>query len=123
MQAKLKRLHSPDILDLSGYQPEVGNNFGFLLQIMAGPNEGEGEESFDVVVCTPEWLRRMHNATDIIAGRHYLIVFEYNYDRLSQYLDEYCSRCAGETWQDVARQLGRLGKWEFEDYKPALSND
>jgi hypothetical protein len=123
MRATLKRLHSPDILELSSYQPEVDDSFGFLLQVLVGPKEGEGEESFDVFVCTPEWLKRNHNRTDLIVGRHYLIIFEYNYDRLLRYLDEYCSRCSGETWQEIAEQLGRLGKWEFEDYKSAPSEE
>jgi hypothetical protein len=119
MRAKLKRLHSPDIEDLASYVSNPRDNFGFLLQIMAGPQGGEGEESFDVFVCTPEWLKQNRSQTGIIVGRHYLIVFEYNYNRLLSFLDEYCSQCSGQTWQEVAQQLGRLGKWEFEDYKPA----
>ena len=117
MQAQLRRLHSPDVIELTTFRPEESDCFGFLLQVLAGPRGAEGEESFDVLVCTPEWLKRGHKSTDFIIGRHYLIVFEYDYDRLFKYLDEYCSRCHGETWQEIAGQLGRLGKWEFEDYK------
>lgn len=120
MRAELKRLHSPDVQNLASYVPVQRDNFGFLLQVMFGPLAHEGEESFDVMVCTPEWLKKNHKA-DFIIGRHYLIVFQYDYNRLFDFLKEYCSRCAGETWQEVAQQLGRLGKWEFEDYKPAGS--
>lgn len=123
MRAQLRRLHSPDVHDLVNFQPDVRESFGFLLQVLVGPSEGEGEESFDVVVCTPDWLRERHNPTDIIVGRHYLIVLEYNHDRLWRFLENYCSQCYGESWQDIANQLGRLGRWEFEDYKPApISN-
>jgi hypothetical protein len=52
MQAELKRLHSPDVIDLNAFRPN--GPFGFLLQAMVGPQGAEGDEAFDVVVCTPE---------------------------------------------------------------------
>jgi immunity protein 8 of polymorphic toxin system len=118
MRAELKRLHSPDIEDLVSYRPARRDDFGFLLQVMAGPQGQEGEESSDVFVCTPEWFKHNRSRTDIIVGRHHLIVLEYNYQRLVAFLTHCCSESTGESWQEVAQRLGRLGKWEFEDYKP-----
>lgn len=117
MQAKLKRLHSPDVLELKGYSPDQPNNFGFLLQAMIGPAGLEGEESFDMVVCTPEWLRQNHAVDEVILGRHHLIVFRYDYEILASYIAAFAERCTGESWQSVAHQLSLLGKWEFEDYR------
>ena len=118
MIAELKRLHSPDIYDLPSYVPEVSDNFGLLLQAMIGPKGTDGEESFDVQVCTPKWLLSHHDATDVVLGRHYLIVFEYNYGRLVKLISSYCNECSGQTWQEIAARLGELGKWEFENYRP-----
>jgi hypothetical protein len=120
MRGELKRLHSPDIYDLKNYRPEEPDNFGFLLQAMIGPANQEGEESFDMVVCTPEWLKRNHTA-EIVLGRHHLIVFEYDYEGLAGYIAAYAKKCTGESWQEIAQLLCRLGKWEFEDYRePAI---
>lgn len=44
MNAELKRVHSPDILDLENYKPENPTKFSFLLQAMVGPEGNEGEE-------------------------------------------------------------------------------
>ncbi|MCU1273492.1 MAG: hypothetical protein JWO48_923 [Bryobacterales bacterium] len=118
MTAELKRLHSPDVYDLRAYLPEVSDNFGFLLQAMIGPKGIEGEESFDIQVCTPKWLIGHSGRTDIILGRHYLIMIEYDYDRLVEKIASFCNECSGETWQEIAGRLSRLGKWEFEDYQP-----
>ncbi len=123
MTAELKRLHSPDVYDLKGFVPEIGDNFGFLLQAMIGPRGMEGEESFDMQVCTPRWLSEHHDRSDILIGRHHLIVFEYDYDRLVDLIAKLCGECSGETWQEIALRLGRIGKWEFEDYRPTFQSD
>jgi hypothetical protein len=115
--AELKRLHSPDVMDLRQYVPDDRNNFGFLLQIMAAPKGEAGEESFDVVVCTPTWLIENLGEDGILIGRHHLVIDRYDYSKLQKYIASYCSKCTGATWSEAAIRLGRLGKWEFEDYK------
>jgi hypothetical protein len=113
----LKDLHSPDVEDLDSYAPENSRCFGFLLQAFFGPEDAEGEESFDVVVCTPEWLARGLHETKIIEGRHHLIVSEWDLDAIRSYLATYGRSCEGFTWREAATRLSRLGKWEFEDYR------
>jgi hypothetical protein len=117
MRAEIKRLHSPDIVNLESYTPQVEDNFCFLLQVIAGPLGQDGEESFDVLVCMPRWFEDHFSRDQIIMGRHHLIVFEYNYDRIRSFIKVYFEKCEGENWQEVATKLSRLGKWEFEDYK------
>jgi Immunity protein 8 len=119
MKARVKGLHSPDVPDLTRHVPAVRDDFAFLLQILAGPAEADGEESFDVFVCTPTWLRNNHQPTDIVMGRHKLIVFEYDYGRLWTFITSVIESCEGATWQELAERIGRLGKWEFEDYQAA----
>ncbi len=116
--AQIKRLHSPDIPDLPAYEPTDPERFGFLLQIIAGPAGEDGEESFDVTVCTPSWIQENLGPTDILIGRHHLIVRRYDYQGLMRFLGDYCQKCRGNSWADIAERLGRIGKWEFEDYRP-----
>ena len=118
MRAKLKRVHSPDILDFSTYWPEDPANFGFLLQMRVGPDDQDGEEAFDLTVCTPKWLTQNYRLEDIVVGRHKLIVFEYDFHRLLRFLEAFCQRCTGSTWEEVAAQVSQLGRWEFESYVP-----
>lgn len=116
MTPKLRGFHSPDVADFDNYEPANKTDFFFLLQIIVGPNDGPGEESFDVVVCSPNAFAREIGPETIEMGRHHLFMNNYSHDALVSFIRQYCDRCSGATWDDVAAKLGRLGKWEFEDY-------
>ncbi|MGO9932609.1 MAG: Imm8 family immunity protein [Steroidobacteraceae bacterium] len=46
----------PDAPDLEAFAPQDSRSWCILLQALFGPEHGEGEESFDVLVCTRQWL-------------------------------------------------------------------
>jgi len=84
---------------------------------MVGPVGERGEESFDVVVCTPQWLIETLGDEDLLVGRHHLIVKEYSFARIEQFIRDYVNNSSGNTWEEIGERVGRLGKWEFEDYR------
>lgn len=108
-------MHSPDVEDLKGYVPNDSNNFGLLLQLFVGPVNEKGEESFDIMICTPTWLIEHFPSSGILMGRHYLFVKEYNYDHLKSWLNHYVESCEDSSWEFCAKKLSHLAKWEFED--------
>jgi len=115
MKASLKRLHSPDI-DVETFWPEDENCFGFLLEAMIGPEGGTGEESFGMQVCKPSWLAEKYAAEEVLFGRHFVIVFDYDMRRIEDRIRKYCERCVADNWGDISTMLGRIGKSEFENY-------
>jgi len=114
---ELRRLHSPDLLDLEHSFPSDPENFCILVQAMIGPRGGEGEESFDFIVCTPKWLIKKIPANGYLLGRHYLIVLHYEYAVVFDAISKLCGRTHGSSWHDAAQRLARFGGWEFEDYQ------
>lgn len=117
MKAEIKRLHSPDIDNLSIYSPENSNNFGFLLQVLVGIKGIESEESFDMIVCTPKWLEANFNKSDVLFGEHYLIVFQFSFERIRNKINDYIDGLTEEDWGQLASKIDRIGKWEFRDYQ------
>jgi hypothetical protein len=118
MKLEIKYWHSPDIYDLWSYKPKEPNNFGFLLQVMVGPADQDVEESFDIMVCTPQWLLAEYKENDILFARHHLIVFRYDFPAIQKKIEDYCEEhCVGDTWEEIAEKLARIGRWEFEDYQ------
>jgi immunity protein 8 of polymorphic toxin system len=84
--------------------------------MMVGPADSEGEESFDVLVCTTKWLEDRYGREDLVVLRHHVLVHHFDYDGLYDGLRKRVNGCTGDTWQQIAQQVGRIGKWEFEDY-------
>jgi hypothetical protein len=119
MKAAIRYLHSPDVDDLESYQPGDPENFGLLVQVMAGPADGPGEESFDVMVCTPGWLAERVRSGGPLIGRHYLIVDTYDFATIETVLANAVESEEAPTWNELGERLGRIGKWEFEDYQPS----
>jgi hypothetical protein len=121
IRAHLLHLHSPDAFDLSTFAPEDPTNVGILVQAMIGPEGQEGAESFDFLVCTPNWLQAQISRDGARMGRHHLIVDAYDFGVVEESIRAICDRAAGPDWQSVASYLGRYGKWEFEDYDADVS--
>lgn len=119
MKAKLKHIHSPDFGadPFEKYIPTDLSNFSVFIQIIVGPADGEGEESFDLVICTPQWLHNEVKAEPIM-GRHYLIVDKFDYKKITKFIENYIQKCEGHSWSELADKIGRIGRWEFEDYQP-----
>lgn len=120
MKAIIRSYDSPDVFNLEEYHPPSQDVFGFLLELFVGPEDTEWEESFGVMVVSPKWLEANHKHDELIIGRHYLIAFEFNFDRIIGFLRDFVHNCDGSNWEEVAAKVARIGHWEFEDYQPRL---
>ncbi|MFA5541086.1 MAG: Imm8 family immunity protein [Bacteroidales bacterium] len=116
MKSEIKYLHSPDVYELSSFSSIKPDNFGFLIQVMVGIEGEGGEESFDIMLCTPKWIEENYKKERFILGLHYIIMFEYNYQLLYNKLQElFCIE--GKDWEEIATKLSYIGHWEFQDYQ------
>jgi hypothetical protein len=116
MKAELKRLHSPDADDLRSFVPPDLERFVVLVQAMIGPADDDSSESFDIVVCSVEWVRQQA-AKGPVVGLHHLIVASFDYEAIAGAVRRFCEKCEGANWQEVAAKVSRLGRWEFDDYR------
>ena len=111
----MRSLHlDPDPRDL----PADPAEFLLLARLYVGPSDGPGEESFDVEVCTPEWLARRCAAEGFVDARHTVVTTQYSFTEagLRSFLTRRVENISGDTWHQVAEKVARLGLWEFEDY-------
>lgn len=115
MRARIRRFHSPDA-EWDTYAPDDATDFGLLLQILVGPDDDEGEESFDIMVATPAWLARELESRPVLSGRHHLFVRSFDRPAIEAYLRRAVAGATGTTWTEITDRLARLGRYEFEDY-------
>jgi hypothetical protein len=94
-------------------------DFAVEVRVFAGPSDGPGEESFDLTVCTPEWLGQAAGS-EFYSGRHHLIINadSFSVAGLSDWVEARLRAATGSSWTDVAEGLSRWAHWEFEDYQP-----
>lgn len=116
MKAKLKELFSLDF-DLNTYWPENETNFSLILRAMIGPEGSNEAESFDIQVCTFDWLKEKYETERAVFGQQMLVVFEYDIDLIKQKVESFCDECISDNWQDIGNRLNLIGAWEFENYQ------
>ena len=117
MKPSIRYFHSPDIPDLDRWRPDDPQCFGYLLQVIIGPKDGLGEESFDFLVCSPKWLEFHYKEDDIVFLRHHILVFRHDFSKVREKVEKLIASIPGNTWEEIGTWLGRYGKWEFEDYQ------
>lgn len=117
MKAEIKAFYSADV-DVATYTPADTANDGVWVRMICGPHGQPGEESFDVLVCTPAWLSRKATTEGQFIGRHLLIQNRFDLSAAESYLAQLVSSMPDGNWHDLASKIARIGKWEFEDYQP-----
>lgn len=119
MKALLKELRSLDIEDdLLFYWPDDPEVFGSWVRAMIGPDNEEGAEYFDMLICTPKWLALEAEKKDVFWGKGMIIINEYNYDKILALIKKQIADCHADDWPEIAQKLSRFSFWQYEDYQP-----
>lgn len=88
------------------------------LRLLIGPSGDQGEESFDLTVCDVDWITQQIQVDGVVDGRHTLMVDGFHWPTLMSFFERRVASVNADTWTELASKLGRLGYWEFEDYRP-----
>jgi hypothetical protein len=115
MRARLKALRSDAIPDLARWAPPDPARFAVPLVLEVGPLGQRGRERFDLLAVSPRWLEERHRRRGVVLGRGLLLVLEWRYERIRDYLAREVERCGGATWPEVVRRVGRIAEWEGAD--------
>lgn len=118
MKAVIKAMwvDSPDII-LDSYRPDDLGFFGLWINLRIGPDDSEGAHDYQLLVCSPNWLKSECISVGVLWGRHMLIVNEYDIYSIKDEISKCINSYSGEEWGEVAKKIARFAAWEYEDYK------
>ena len=103
-------------VDIDTYRSVDETDDGVWIRMLVGPDEGIGEESFDVLVCTPQWLTRMIDEDGMSFVRHTLLMSKLDLPRAAQRLKHEVPRSEAKDWPGLMLHLVQVDYWEFQDY-------
>ncbi len=106
---------------LEYYWPEDEENFCIWLTVSIGIKNEEGSNNYNLMVCTPDWLKNNLNSNSVQWGRHILIINKFNSDLIRREIEkklfELLNQFHDEDDISFSEKIGRYAHWEFEDYK------
>ncbi|MDQ0104497.1 hypothetical protein J2T10_004172 [Paenarthrobacter nicotinovorans] len=117
MKPVIKYFYSSDV-DVDSYESTDPANDGVFLRMIIGDDQGRGEESFDVIVCTVKWLESQVKIEGPIFSRAYLLMPEVDLPAAMTFLRRAISKIQGATWEAVANEIAKFSIWEFDNYVP-----
>ena len=118
IRAKVRAIYTSNMDELEAHAPPDPERFTVSVRAMVGPAEGDGQESFDINVCTPKWLEEQIERETFVLGTHRLFVKAYDPPEIRKFITRTIERFSGGTWKEVAEKISRVAYWEFEGYKP-----
>lgn len=116
MRAIIRALYSSDV-DVDSYVSPNPHNDGIWIRLLIGPLGEGGEESFDVLVCTPTWLQSVVEHEGPQLGRHRLVMAQLDLAEAANFLRALIESLEAPNWTILAEKISRIGFWEFEDYR------
>lgn len=117
MKAIVKGIDIGSHISFDVYRPEDEACFGLWLNVQVGPDGEEGGHLYQILVCTPDWIKREYLPSGTVWGRHMLIMSNYDGARIKREISAYVEGCAGSDFWELAQKVARIGAWEFEDYQ------
>ncbi len=93
---------------------DLGDDFLLSGTACIGTAEPIACDNFDFTVISPKALEKKLSTTNLICGRAYFIMKEFNMNLLKERINNIISNCEGETWEEIALKISPYFYWEYE---------
>ena len=116
-ELEIKGFHSADVDNLETWKPKNLRDVYLGLEIEIGTKDSGAADIFQVVIATPEGLRRILDTYRDFHefGRFRIIVKQYNWQKTEEIIRERVASSQRESWEESVALLCRYFGWEYED--------
>ena len=118
MKAEIKRYERTDNEDLSSYEPEDKQVFGFTLLFSIGVKGQEGADYFEVDVASPGYLELL--VPQPLFLRHTILATDHNIPEVVALMTRYVENLEEESWEQLVSKISRMARWEYEDCRGGI---
>ncbi len=113
----IKGFYSPDVEHLPNWVPSRDQDVFVNIELSIGTKDRDGTDIFQVVVATPEAIRkRIDKMGGLLSGRGLLVVAHYDWKEIFRHCQNLVTHSGGDTWSQICEHLSRHFLWEFENY-------
>ena len=119
MKAELKDISSSQIESLESFVPDDPASFRLWVTLSIGLEGTDAADDFETLICSVNSVAALVGESGgVIVGQPLIITERWDHQQIRQRIEDYCSSCQGEEWEDILPMLTRIGLWEFENFDP-----
>ena len=111
----IRKLFCTDV-ELDVWQPVSDTDVRFWVSMEIGMVGNGGADIFQVMVATPDGLKRGSEHEEVIVDRGVIILHRFSWPILRRALDAVVKKCECNDWIEASTRLQRFFFWEYEDY-------
>lgn len=114
IEAEFKGISWLENYPIEQYIPDPSKPLSIELTLRIGPKGLRGEELFLVDVSNALFLadEARERGPHVVVST--IVVQEFSVAGVERIVRDFCKKCRGRTWHEVALLLMRLGRWEYE---------
>ena len=103
--------------NLNTYSPEIPRNFCVWLTLTIGSESEEGNNLFQVGICTVTWLSHQLSINNAYILRHLILVEKFDFELIKDSIYKIIKIAERSSWEESVQVLCRYFSWEFEDHQ------
>ncbi len=114
MKAEIRSILSAEIENVWTYSPDPTKPFCFTVNLLLSLPGEEFVEWFYVTVLNSLAIAEMCEGGSYYRAYASVVMERFEFDVFERFVTEFISRCEGDTWEEIARQISQLASWEME---------
>lgn len=117
MRLIIKHAYVAEAINLRDWFPIDENDIAEFICLEIGGKGNNKSDTFIIRICTPMALVRGLEDNHIINGRAMVIMAEYNFSHLWEWLEQNVSSCEGDTWAKHVENLRQFFDWVYDNLR------
>jgi hypothetical protein len=105
VRARVDSLYSDSVSDLTHWQPDPPDDFGYNVTIDISPVDDHSVETFYVRVCSPKWFARYVSEQGVTSGHANIFATRHDWPEIRSFIETYVHSISADTWEHLVDKM------------------